>query len=179
MLQGRLVRLRAPERTDLSAFVRWFNNPEVTRFLLRSPPMGMAEEVEWYDGLQQRPDRHFCIETLDGRLIGNLGLIRLEWINRSAELGVMIGEKEFWGRGYGTDAILIFLDYLFDELGLNRIFLYCHVDNVRARRCYEKCGFSHEGTFRQHHYKEGEYVDCVAMAILKEDRLNEKGKKGR
>jgi RimJ/RimL family protein N-acetyltransferase len=177
MLQGKLVRLRAPERTDLATFVRWFNDDEVTQFLLRSPPMGMAEEVEWYEGLLARTDRHFCIETHDGKLIGNLGLIRVDWTGRAAEIGVMIGEKDFWSRGYGTDAIRAFLDYLFDELGLNRISLYCNVENVRARRCYEKCGFSVEGTFRQHHYKEGRYVDCVSMAVLREDRLPKARKK--
>jgi RimJ/RimL family protein N-acetyltransferase len=169
MLEGKLVRLRAPERTDLATFVRWFNDPEVTHFLLRSPPMGMAEEVEWYEGLLQRPDKHFCIETKDGKLIGNLGLVRLDWTSRAGEIGVMIGEKDFWSRGYGTDAIRTLLGYLFDELGLNRISLYCQVDNVRARRCYEKCGFRDEGVFRQHHFKEGDYVDCEAMAQLRED----------
>ncbi len=174
MLQGKLVRLRAPERGDLPAFVRWFNDPEATQFLLRGPPMSMEEEERWFTDLLKDEDRVFCIETLDGKLIGNLGIMHLDWTNRKADIGVMIGEKEYWSRGFGTEAISLLLKYMFEELNLERIGLYCDEANLRAQRCYQKCGFRQEGNFRHYLFKNGAFIDDIAMSILREDwdRLN-------
>ncbi len=169
MLQGTLVRLRAPERGDIPTFVRWFNDPEATQFLLRGPPMGMEEEERWYSDLLNEADRVFCIETLDGKLIGNIGIMHLDWGNRRAEIGVMIGEKEYWNRGFGTQAISLLLNYMFEELNLERIGLYCDETNLRAQRCYQKCGFIQEGKFRHHRLKGGAFYDDVMMSILRSD----------
>jgi RimJ/RimL family protein N-acetyltransferase len=114
-------------------------------------------------------DKAFAIETLEGRLIGNVGLIGLDWRNRKTDLGIMIGEKDAWSQGYGTDAITVMLRYLFEELGLNRVGLYVDVDNHRAIRCYGKCGFVREGLVRHHRFKDGRYLDSVLMSILRSD----------
>jgi RimJ/RimL family protein N-acetyltransferase len=169
MLVGKLVRLRAPERGDLPTFVRWFNDPEATQFLLRGPPMGLEEEEQWYADLLKHQDKVFCIETLDGKLIGNLGIMHLDWTNRRAEIGVMIGEKEYWGHGYGTEAITLLLRYMFEEMNLERIGLYCDEANQRAQRCYQKCGFRPEGKLRHYLFKNGVFVDDVMMSILRDD----------
>jgi RimJ/RimL family protein N-acetyltransferase len=169
MLQGKLVRLRAPERGDLPTFVRWFNDPEATQFLLRGPPMGLEEEELWYQGLVRNEEKVFCIETLEGKLIGNLGITRLDWADRRAEIGVMIGEKDYWSRGYGTEAISLLLRYMFEELNLERIGLYCDETNLRAQRCYEKCGFRREGVFRRHRFKNGAFINDVIMSVLRSD----------
>jgi len=169
MLQGKLVRLRAPERGDIPIFVSWFNDPETTQFLLRGPPMGMEEEERWYSDLLKDDDRVFCIETLDGKLIGNIGVMHLDWTNRKAEIGVMIGEKGYWNRGFGSEAIGLLLNYMFEELNLERISLYCDETNLRAQRCYQKCGFIHEGKFRHHRLKDGAFRDDVMMSILRSD----------
>lgn len=169
MLQGKLVRLRSPERGDLPAFVRWFNDPEATRFLLRGPPMSLEGEEQWYDDLLKSDDPVFCIETLEGKLIGNIGIMNLDWVDRRAEIGVMIGEKDHWSRGFGTEAISLLLRYMFEELNLQRIGLYCDETNLRAQRCYQKCGFRQEGVFRHHRLKDGAFVNDVIMSVLRAD----------
>lgn len=169
MLQGRLVRLRAPERGDLPTFVRWFNDPEATQFLLRGPPMCLEEEERWYADLIKREDKVFCIETVEGKLIGNICIIHIDWTNRKAEIGVMIGEKDHWDRGFGTEAISLLLEYAFEELNLERISLYCDETNLRAQRCYQKCGFQVEGKHRHHRLRNGVFIDDVVMSIMKGD----------
>ncbi|HTY46991.1 MAG TPA: GNAT family protein [Methanomassiliicoccales archaeon] len=169
MLQGKLVRLRAVERADLPAFVRWFNDLEVTRFLLRSPPMGMEEEERWFEHLRDREERVFSIETLDGKLIGNIGIIHVDYHDRKADIGIAIGEKDHWSRGYGRDAINVLLGYMFDEMNLERVWLYADQKNERAVSCYEKCGFKREGLLRHNHFKNDEYADDVIMAVIRED----------
>lgn len=169
MLQGKLVRLRAPERGDLPTFVRWFNDPEATQFLLRGPPMSLEEEEQWYSDLQKREGSVFCIETTEGKLIGTLGIMQLDWADRRAEIGVMIGEKEYWSRGCGTEAITLLLKYMFEEMNLERVGLFCDETNLRAQRCYQKCGFVVEGKFRHHRIKGGTFTDDVMMSILRSE----------
>jgi len=176
MLEGKLVRLRAPQRADIPLFVKWFNDPETTRFLLRAPPMGMEEEEAWYESLVNKDTKVFCIETLDGRLVGNLGIIHIDWANRNADIGIIIGEKECWSKGYGTEAITLLLDYMFDELNLDRIWLYCDMENLRAQRCYEKSGFRREGIFRHHRLQGGKFRDDAVMSILRHEWLDRKAR---
>jgi len=169
VLEGRLVRLRAVEKGDLPVFVKWINDPEVIEYLQFEPPMSIEDEVTWYHHMISGKDRAFAIETLDGRLIGNIGIIGLDWRNRKTDLGIMIGEKDCWSRGFGTDAILLMLRYLFEELGLDRVGLYADVGNHRGIRCYEKCGFVREGVVRHYRFKDGQYIDSVLMSILSSD----------
>lgn len=174
MLIGQLVRLRAPQRSDVPLFVKWFNDPETTRFLLRTPPMGMEEEEAWYDSLTGKELKVFCIETLEGRLVGNVGIVHVDWANRNADIGIIIGEKECWSKGYGTEAITLLLGYMFDELNLERVWLYCDMENERALRCYEKCGLKREGVFRHHRLQAGRFRDDAVMSILKQEWLDRK-----
>jgi RimJ/RimL family protein N-acetyltransferase len=177
MLAGRKVRLRAPQRTDIPIFVKWFNDPEVTEFLLRGPPMGMEEEERWYESLRADEGRVFCIETLEGKLIGNVGIIHIDWTNRKADIGIVIGEKEYWSQGYGGEAITLLLGYMFEEMNMERVWLYCDDKNKRAQRCYERCGFRREGIFRHNRCRGGRFSDDVVYSILSEEwRAMKKGR---
>lgn len=93
----------------------------------------------------------------------------IDWKNRNAELGITIGEKAYWGQGYGTDAIRTLLDLAFREMNLHRIFLRVDEDNARGIRCYEKVGFRQEGTLRDATFKEGTYQSQHVMSILKSE----------
>lgn len=83
--------------------------------------------------------------------------------------GIVIGEKEYWNRGYGSDALRTLLRFAFEELNLHRVFLHVFDFNERAIRCYEKVGFRHEGRLRQARFTEGRYVDELVMAVLREE----------
>ena len=170
MLLGDSVRLRAIERSDLSRCVRWLNDPEVVRYLAAYFPLSMAQEERWFERLLSDEDRRvFAIEAEDGTHIGNIGIDGLDWKNRSAALGIFIGEQECWGHGYGTDAVRTLLRFAFEELNLHRVWLTVHDDNPRAIRCYEKCGFRQEGRDREARFSNGEYHDELRMGILESE----------
>ena len=103
------------------------------------------------------------------RLIGSVGLNQIDFQHRSASLGMMIGEKSEWGKGYGTEATRLVVRYAFGELHLNRVQLHAYEYNLRGIRVYEKVGFRREGVLRQEHVYDGRFWDTVVMAILREE----------
>ncbi len=166
------MRLRPPEERDLPLFVRWFNDPEVRYWLTMSdePELTLESEREWYEEMREDPARViWCIETEEGQPIGNLGLHAIDEGQGRATLGISIGDKEHWARGYGTDAIRQVLRYAFSELELRRVDLQVDEDNPRGIRCYEKCGFVREGLLRAHRLRQGRPVNMVVMAVLREE----------
>jgi len=176
MIYGERVRLRAIERSDIPNFVRWFNDPEVRRYLLMYMPISFAQEEQWFEDLLQRiQKRETFAFAVDARVgdewvpIGNIGLYRIDWKNRWARFGIALGEKAYWDQGYGTDATRTMLRFAFEELNLHRVELEVVDENMRARRCYEKAGFRYEGTRRQAIFLEGQYHDSHLMGILQEE----------
>jgi RimJ/RimL family protein N-acetyltransferase len=172
ILQGARVRLRPPEERDLPLFVRWFNDPEVRYWLTMSdgPELTLEQEREWYDEMRSDEARVvWSIEAEDGQPIGNLGLHAVDEANGRATLGIALGEREYWGRGYGREAIRQALAYGFGELGLRRIDLNADEDNLRAIRCYEACGFQREGLMRAYRLRHGEPVSALLMSVLREE----------
>jgi UDP-4-amino-4,6-dideoxy-N-acetyl-beta-L-altrosamine N-acetyltransferase len=173
VIVGQKTRLRAIEREDIPTFVRWLNDPEVRRYLELYLPISKAEEEKWFEAqLENESSRVFGIETEEGVLIGNIGLSELDWKNRNAYLGIVIAEKEYWGQGYGSDAITSLLRFAFGEMNLHRIHLSVFDFNQRAIRCYEKCGFRQEGRAREALFRDGSYRDTFQMAILRQEFLD-------
>lgn len=176
MLMGEKIRLRAIERSDIPIFVRWFNDPELLRYLAMYVPMSQAAEEQWFESVLKDESQHvFVIETADGTPIGNLGLFGIDWKNRCAGCGIGIGEKEYWSQGYGSDALRILLRFAFADMNLHRVYLKVYDFNQRAIRCYEKLGFRHEGRLRQAHYTSGRYVDELVMGILRPEWESQEG----
>ena len=174
MILGAKTRLRAIEREDIPTFVRWFNDPEVRHYLEMYLPMSKAQEENWFEAQLKDTSSHiFAIETEEGALIGNIGLVDLDWKNRSAVLGVVIGEKEYWGQGCGRDAISALLSFAFNEMNLHRIHLFTYDFNERAIHCYEECGFCLEGRAREAVFRDGRYYDSLLMGILREEFVKE------
>ena len=174
MIFGKRVRLRAPERNDLQQFVDWLNDPEVRDGLLLHLPMSLAQEENWFENLVKRPpvEHPMVIEVKDSdawRMIGNCGVHEIDWRCRSAMVGIFIGEKSLWNRGYGTEVMELLLQHAFETLNLNRIWLDVYDDNPRAIRAYEKAGFVLEGRKRQAMYKNGQYLDIHLMSVLRNE----------
>jgi len=127
----------------------------------------MAEEEKWFeDYLKKSDEKIFAIDTEEGGHVGNIGLHSIDFKNRKATLGIVIGEKKYWNQGYGTDAIRALLKFAFRELNLNKVILDVLDNNKRAIRVYEKCGFTREGTRREEVFKDGSYRDIIRMSIL-------------
>ncbi len=162
------------EKSDLPAFVRWFNDPEVIRNLKIVQPLSLGQEEQWYTDILTKPEEEqpLCMEVMQDDVwvfIGNLGFMDINHHDRSAELGIAIGEKQFWGQGYGTEALQLLVQHGFENLNLNRIYLHVYETNPRAVCSYEKAGFSVDGRLRQARYLEGRYVDVFLMSILKDE----------
>ena len=171
MFYGKRIRLRRDERSDLQKFVDWLNDPEVRRFLSMNLPISQANEEGWFEAMLKRPpeEQPFAIEIKDRsawRLIGNCGFFEIDQRTHSAEVGIFIGEKSSWNKGYGTEVMRLLLHVGFGTLNLNRIFLRVDKANKGGIRAYEKAGFVHEGCFRQGAYRDGQYEDMLFMSIL-------------
>lgn len=174
MIQGKGIRLRAIEQSDLPRFVEWLNDPEVRAGLMLYLPLSNVEEQEWFDNMLKRPavEHPVVIEIQqdnDWVMIGNCGMIDVDWRCRSAGVGIFIGDKRYWNKGFGTDAMRLLVDHGFTTLNLNRIALDVYANNPGAIRSYEKVGFVHEGCKRQGMFKGGEYIDIMLMSILRSE----------
>ncbi len=176
MIYGKHIRLRAPERSDIPLFVSWLNDADVIENLPRYLPMSTGEEEQWFERMLQAPaDEHpMVIEIKDGenwRPIGNVAFHEINQRSRNAEVGIFIGEKSEWNKGYGTEAMRLMLEIGFNTLNLHRIFLRTLATNLRGIRAYEKAGYIHEGCMRQAEYKNGQYIDMLFMSVLRPEWL--------
>jgi RimJ/RimL family protein N-acetyltransferase len=170
-LVGTKVYLRPLEREDAPVLVPWFNDPEVTRTLRRYLPLALREEQDFIEKLGQNEHNlavGIALRDSD-RLIGGTGFHDMDFRNRHASFGILIGEKMEWGKGYGTEATALMVGYAFETLNLNRVWLHVYEHNPKAMRAYEKVGFRREGVLRQDCYREGRYWDTIVMAILREE----------
>lgn len=169
---GRLVALRPLNKADAPLLYKWINDPEVHQFLKVTMPISFEEEEAWPVSLAGRKpgDVIFGIVLLEtGKLIGNMGLHRINYINGTAVTGSIIGEKQYWGQGLGTEAKMLVLEYAFNTLNLRKVCASVYDFNGRSKRCMEKCGYHQEGVRKQHIYRNGRYADEILMAVFRED----------
>ena len=172
LLQGDCVYLDAVTRDDVPLFGKWFSDIELLNYLWMMPvfPQTEEDELEWFERTRKSKDFLFAIRRIENnQLIGSVSLNEPEWRNRSSIFGIAIGDRDYWGKGYGTDATKIIIRYGFLELNLNRIELLVYSYNQRAIKSYEKIGFVHEGTRRQALFRDGHYHDIRIMALLREE----------
>jgi RimJ/RimL family protein N-acetyltransferase len=176
LFRGTLVRLTAEDPELLGkAFSGWDRDSEFRRLLDDEPPcLWSAKKVQsWFEQDSYEGDESgvsFCIRTLqEDCLIGYIGLWDIVWSHGDAELGIGIGDRVSWGKGYGTDAMQVILRYGFNELNLKRITLGVFDYNTRAIRSYEKTGFTLEGRMRKALYRDGSRADILYMGILREE----------
>ncbi|MDQ4044305.1 MAG: GNAT family N-acetyltransferase [Chloroflexota bacterium] len=168
IVQGQLVGL-GPLRRDLSpVYQRWVNDVRVHRTLaLPGLPISLEAEMDWLDGALKSRDAIFTIyELATMRPIGNTGLHAIDHADGTAEFGIVIGEPDVWGKGYGTESTRLLLGYGFDVLGLHHIRLEVYANNERAWRAYERAGFRRAGVLRQAKRIGRERFDVILMDVL-------------
>lgn len=173
MLTGPRVTLRAFRRDDLEHLCRFNNDVAVELAGGGDPPYPQSLErlQAEFDAEASKGGRNgpgFAIEA-DGHFIGQCALFRFDDVAHTAELGITIGDKAYWGKGYGREAIALLLDYGFRLRNLRKIWLQVNGDNERAQHAYRACGFVEEGRLRQHVWSNGQYVDLVQMGVLREE----------
>lgn len=176
MLNGQKVKLIPLEKIDLQNAIAWANDLSLNAKMLRTLPITQTNQEKWYQNIIQDPSKLvFAIKTHSEEIhIGNTGFYHMDRIHRRAEFWILIGEKDFWRKGIGKDVVLLMQNYAFRNLNLNKLYLNVGVDNHAAIDLYKKFSFVEEGLFKRHYYIEGEYIDVLRMAILKEYFENEK-----
>jgi len=172
-MRGRKVALGPIRRDLISTYLRWINDFEVTRTLdLPMRPFPLEFEENWYQRMTQS-DHDISFTVYEGktlRPIGNAGLHQIDHQHRSAEFGMAIGEKEFWGKGYGTETTALLLEYGFRNLGLHNIMLRVFANNEAAIRAYQRAGFRPIGVRREARRVSGEVWNIMFMDCLSSDQ---------
>jgi RimJ/RimL family protein N-acetyltransferase len=136
--------------------------------------MTEAGEEKWIENIGNDKHNFPLMIVLKGktlaldRPIGTIGIHRLDYENRIAVTGAAIGEKDCWGKGYGTEAKMLLLDFAFNTLNLRKIYSHVLVNNPRSKRYSEKCGYVIEAKLPQHHFRDGTYVDEWILAVYAE-----------
>jgi len=176
LFAGNQVQLTAEDpKVMAKAFANWNLDTEYFRYLDSDPPRLRSEKQlkDWFEKDLDKDDPKsvfFMIRTKDGeKPIGFVALFDLYWNHGDAMIGIGLGEREYWGKGYGTDAMRVLLRYAFMEMNLRRLTLLVFGYNPRAIRSYQKCGFTHEGTVPGVLHREGQRWDWHYMGILKEE----------
>lgn len=166
-LVGDRIYLSPRNNEDVEKFTEWMNDFQVTDYTGRSGSLMSLEGEKRYLEEKYNPQASFSIVTLDeDKLIGTVGLEKINTINRSAVLGIFIGEKDYLSKGYGTEAIRLILDFGFNYMNLHNIKLELISFNERALKCYKKCGFIETGRTRENVFVNGKYYDTISMDIL-------------
>ena len=169
-LVGERIYLSPRNIQDFEIFTQWLNDFETTDYLGRSGNLVTLEAEKKYLEENSSPEATFVIVTIEeDKMIGTVSLERIDTINRTATLGIFIGDKDYRSKGYGTEAIKLILDYGFNYLNLNNIQLNLMEFNERALNCYKKCGFKEYGRRRKSKFINGKYYDSICMDILAEE----------
>jgi len=152
---GKKIKLRSKRIEDAAAEYRWRTDPELCRLDANQPLASSFEEyVRWYreELFYINQGCHFAIDTLSEQYIGNCSYFNFDDTRKEAEMGIMIGEKDYWNRGYGADVIKTSLNYIFSHSPIETVHLKTLDWNYRAHCCFEKCGFTYNGTLTTKDY---------------------------
>ena len=171
VMAGERVRLEPPRRENAPAYIRWFADPSVTRYLLVRHPTSLSRQERWIERMAgSRVDVLWAMARADdGTLIGNVGLHRISWRHGRGELGYVIGEPRQWGKGFATEAVKLATAYAFFELGLHKVFASVIEPNVASRRALEHNGYRQCGLLRRDRYLEGDWHDLWLGEILRDE----------
>jgi RimJ/RimL family protein N-acetyltransferase len=175
MLKGKSVQLRPIQKTDIAYFLVWLNDPDVTQYLVMHLPLTEIAEQKYLDDLainRAATDAVFVIEAIEGEkkiVIGNLGLHHINGKDQSAALGIVIGDKQYWGKGCGSEAVKLIIRYGFEQLNLHRIASSAWAFNERSIKMHLRAGFKEEGRRKEAVFKNGAFHDEVEFGLLREN----------
>lgn len=167
ILKGEKVVLRPVRMDDAPRFVKWFNDPEVCYFVMTGG-VKLKEEQKWIkERIQGKvKDVFLCVDTKEGTHIGSIDLNKINKKNRHASFGIVIGDKKYWNKAFGSEAARLIIGYGFTKLKLHRIDLDVYSYNQRAIKVYKRLGFKKEGIKREHRLWKGKFYDSYLMSVL-------------
>ncbi len=165
------VTIRPITEQDTANIIKWRNAPSVVEHFIYRTPLDEKSHLNWLHNRVLTGDvaQFVIVDNTDKKDVGSVYLRDIDKTHKKCEYGIFIGEESCRGRGIGSKAAKLALEYAFNELGLNRVFLRVFADNKRAIKSYENAGFKYEGTFKQDVIIDGKPYDMVFMAVLREE----------
>lgn len=176
IIRGSKLNLRPISRksitTDSQNIVKWVADPDTSQalryFSFFQGAITLGRQLQYFTQiLNSSNDQMFVIETTTGEFLGTCGLHEIDWANDNLRIGIIIFNKNYWRRGYGTAALNLLLRFAFKTLKMNKVYLTARADNDLAIKIYKKLGFQEEGVMRsEYRVKGGVYIDLLMMSIL-------------
>lgn len=170
MIEGNKVTLESVDSEHIEQFRVWRNNPNLRKYFREYREISDLMQKKWFDKINTDPNQvNFSIkDKKTNKLIGHCGLYYINWINRTAEFGIYVGEESYRNGGYGSDSLRCLIRYGFNDINLNKI--WCEVyDNNASIDVYKRIGFVFEGTMRENYYNEGKYWDSHILSLLRSE----------
>ena len=170
-LEGKKIIFRPLDEKDLGCIVVWINDPQVRKYLTVYLPMTTGVERKWIESISGS-EKNIVLATVDkktGKHVGNAGLHSINGRNGTATFGFLIGDKNFWGKGYGTEMLDLMLEYAFHTLGLRKVRSRVLAPNISSAKVHKKCGFKKAGVFKKEYLVDGEYVDEILLEVSRKD----------
>jgi [ribosomal protein S5]-alanine N-acetyltransferase len=179
-IEGKKIYLRGLYLSDVNySYHHWMNDPDVTAYTeSRFYPHTMDDLRDYVTNINRNRDNVFLAILLrdGGRHIGNIKLGPINWIHRFADVALIIGEKDCWGKGYATEAIRLMVDYAFNKLNLHKLTAGCYETNQGSAKCFQKAGFTIEGCRKSHYFCNGMFVNAILLGLLNsKDVINSEG----
>jgi RimJ/RimL family protein N-acetyltransferase len=170
-IKGKRITIRAIEPGDLSALHTWLNTPEIAGALGDIHfPSSRQHQDKWFERIQQdEVNIRLAVQDENGVFIGYTGFWHLNWRDRRAEHGIIVGDSQTQGKGYGREIILTCARYAFEEMGLHRLEAMILETNAASLKAYQACGYVVEGTMREHALRAGQRVNRVMLGLLASD----------
>jgi RimJ/RimL family protein N-acetyltransferase len=169
VLVGERITLRPGREDDAELFVRWFADVDVTRYLGRRMAVALYEEEEFLKKIGESKNDVWWMIDVAGRGIGATGIHGINWLDANATTGIMIGEKDSWGKGYATEAMRLRTRYAFRELNLHKLMTEVVAENTASRRALERNGYRGVGVRREQSFSAGQWRDRWLAEVLRSD----------
>lgn len=171
-IEGERIYLREVRVEDVNDnYYRWMNDEEITAYTeSRFKPYSIEKLKDYVTKIDGQDNSVFLaiIERSKDKHVGNIKLGNINWIHRTGDIGIIIGEKNFWGKGYGSEAIKLITAYAFNKLNLHKVWAGCYEFNKGSIAAFKKAGFSKEGILKKHYFYNGEYIDGIILGVTSE-----------
>ncbi|WP_059747583.1 GNAT family N-acetyltransferase [Staphylococcus haemolyticus] len=163
------INLRALKKSDSNLILNWMKNEKLRYLIGTVYPITELEHENWFQNrMLEKDNRMFVIDLDNEKSIGIVGFKNLDWVNRNSELFIYIGDEEYWGKGYGTQALELIIKFAFNNLNLHMLYLEVFSYNKNVTKTYERLGFKQDGILRQSKFQDGKYYDKIIMSKINE-----------
>jgi RimJ/RimL family protein N-acetyltransferase len=167
---GERLRLRPLDEAALALKVRWYNDPEIRKTLILDERLELEGTRRWFERIAGDAGRcDLVIEMPEGTPVGLISLLHIDRRHKTAEIIVVIGEKDYWGKGVMAEAESLLMGWAFESLGLEKIWAQARPENLASLITMKKLGFQIEGTLRQDVIQDGRRIDILRLGLLKDE----------